>query len=542
MVNSKGFNPNTGEWNDSLIGDFIWSSANIGEALAIVMTPFTWSVIGAAYDEFNVLPGYHTAGNIGGRAYQNGSVMYAALKAAGKNPDDLTSELGGSDQLPQGLTIPEIPLPRLAFFPILLKGIRFQMKERGGCRNLPQFLTENPKWCRVMRQRIGAAQTQEEAVRLWDEIIPYTNESMWRMASTAFRYAETISPLRSELTTLVGDEDTHALLSSVSTDSQLLASLGPVVGLAKVARGQMKPQAYLEQYGHRGPYETEISAPRPAEDPTWLDRQLATLDESAVDVDALLAERRAEFETAWGKFQDHYPGKAKEVKRRLDEAAYAARMREAVRSETTRIVWVLRDWALRAGELTNLGDDIFYLISDEVMDLLDGKDAPTECIPARRATYHRYSHLPPYPTIISGQFDPFRWAADPNHRSDFYDSHVPRSPSVASSIPSKIITGAAGSAGHVEGLVRRLDSPEEGNQLLQGEILVTSQTNIGWTPLFPRAAALITDVGGPLSHAAIVARELGIPAVVGCGDATNRLKTGDRVRVDGARGILEILA
>ena len=66
-------------------------------------------------------------------------------------------------------------------------------------------------------------------------------------------------------------------------------------------------------------------------------------------------------------------------------------------------------------------------------------------------------------------------------------------------------------------------------------------TNVGWTPIFPRAAAVVTDVGAPLSHAAIVARELGIPAVVGCGNATMRLKTGDRVRVDGGRGTVEIL-
>jgi pyruvate,water dikinase len=77
--------------------------------------------------------------------------------------------------------------------------------------------------------------------------------------------------------------------------------------------------------------------------------------------------------------------------------------------------------------------------------------------------------------------------------------------------------------------------------LQAGEILVAVQTDIAWTLLFPRAAAVITDIGAPLSHAAIVARELGVPAVVGCGDATARLKTGDRVRVDGGRGIVEII-
>ena len=106
---------------------------------------------------------------------------------------------------------------------------------------------------------------------------------------------------------------------------------------------------------------------------------------------------------------------------------------------------------------------------------------------------------------------------------------------------STIITGSPGSAGQVEGTVRVLANPEEGQHLKPGEILVTVQTDIAWTLLFPRAAAIVTDVGAPLSHAAIVARELGLPAVVGCGDATLRLKTGDRVRVDGGRGVVEIL-
>ena len=87
-----------------------------------------------------------------------------------------------------------------------------------------------------------------------------------------------------------------------------------------------------------------------------------------------------------------------------------------------------------------------------------------------------------------------------------------------------------------------LASPEEGDKLQSGEILVTRVTNVGWTPLFPRAAAVVTDVGAPLSHAAIVARELGIPAVVGCGNATMRLHTGDVVRVDGSHGTVELLA
>nr|WP_238362743.1 PEP-utilizing enzyme [Actinopolymorpha pittospori] len=106
---------------------------------------------------------------------------------------------------------------------------------------------------------------------------------------------------------------------------------------------------------------------------------------------------------------------------------------------------------------------------------------------------------------------------------------------------SDTVTGFPGASGVVEGLVRVVSTPDQGDELRAGEILVTAVTNIGWTPLFPRAAAVVTDVGAPLSHAAIVARELGIPAVVGCGNATLRLHTGDRVRVDGEHGTVDVL-
>src|SRR5205807_1579522 len=88
---------------------------------------------------------------------------------------------------------------------------------------------------------------------------------------------------------------------------------------------------------------------------------------------------------------------------------------------------------------------------------------------------------------------------------------------------------------------RGYSAPEDAAQFGDGEILVTTVTNIGWTLIFPRAAAVVTDVGAPLSHAAIVARELGIPAVVGCGNATMLLHSGDRVRVDGSNGTVEVL-
>jgi pyruvate,water dikinase len=196
---------------------------------------------------------------------------------------------------------------------------------------------------------------------------------------------------------------------------------------------------------------------------------------------------------------------------------------------------------LRAGELTGLGEKIFLLTSDEVIDLLKEADVPIDSIPDRDATHAAYKALPPYPVVIRGKFDPFQWAADPDRRSDFFDAYGTLYKLAADVRRENHIVGVPGSAGQIEGVVRCLDSPDKWEQFQPNEILVTVQTNVGWTPIFTHASAVVTDVGAPLSHAAIVARELGIPAVVNCGDATMRLKTGDYVRVDGTNGVVEIL-
>jgi phosphohistidine swiveling domain-containing protein len=322
----------------------------------------------------------------------------------------------------------------------------------------------------------------------------------------------------------------------VSTGSDPIASVGMLMDLIKVSRGEMSRADYLQRYGHRGPHEMELSTPRPAEDPSWLDLRLAEVESGQIDVPAMLAAQRQRHEAAWERLKAKVPRRAKSYRRKLERMAAASKMREASRSEAVRALGVMRTFALRAGELTGLGNDVFFLSLGEVVAALSGDRSAVDFIPARREAHARYSVLPPYPALIRGRFDPFQWAADPNRRSDFFDAHA----SIITPT-SDTITGFAGAAGIVEGSVRRLDSLEEGDRLQPGEILVTTTTNIGWTPLFPRAAAIVTDVGAPLSHAAIVARELGIPAVVGCGNATMRLRTGDRVLVNGGQGIVEIL-
>jgi phosphohistidine swiveling domain-containing protein len=534
-----GYNPATGERNDSLRGDYLWSNANLMEATPDVMTTFTWSIWEFLFTEAGITIGNHPlAGNIGGRPYGNLSLGMAIYLALGKDTQGALQEMAESaGRVPEGLEVPLIPVSRLSALCTVIPAVLYRLgKARKLSKEIPEFVASSPERCRVMRRQVQQAQTKAELVSLWHELLkPYYFRTIW-ILRVATKLSFTVStPLHHDLMDLVGVADANALLSNVSGSSEL-ASLGPMIGVARVARGEMKRKAYLERYGHRGPHECEFMMPRPAEDPDWLEQQLREFAQSPFDADELLARQRAEFDAAWQRFQERYPRKVKSMQRRIDQAASAACRRETVRSELTRFGGVMRAFALRAGELTRLEDGIFFLSIEELLGVLAGDEAVVTYIPARRETYARYSALPPYPTLISGRFDPFEWAADPNRRSDIFDSHAPIS------IPdSDTLTGFAGAAGRVEGVVRRLDSAEESEQLQAGEILVTTTTNVGWTPLFPRTAAIVTDVGAPLSHAAIVARELGIPAVVGCGNATMRLRTGDRVLVDGGQGMVKIL-
>jgi pyruvate,water dikinase len=103
------------------------------------------------------------------------------------------------------------------------------------------------------------------------------------------------------------------------------------------------------------------------------------------------------------------------------------------------------------------------------------------------------------------------------------------------------VKGFAASSGVAEGTARVVKSVEEISRVQKGDILVCQVTNPTWAPIFQKIAAAVSDIGGSMSHAAIVAREYGLPAVVGTGNATARIKDGQRIRVDGGRGIVTIL-
>jgi pyruvate,water dikinase len=435
--------------------------------------------------------------------------------------------------------VEEIPRPRLprwkAVRLMVPAAVLMARRIRASQKRMPEFLAGAPGRCERLRAEIEQTTDAMVLASLWPEKVRPLLVEACDMLSAAVVHGTTLLSVPGKLPKLVGEADSALLLSGQQAGGAPLASLGPVTGLARLARGEIDRAAFARQYGHRGSHEVELSMPRPAEDSAWIDDQLAALHGTAHDADALLADQEAARAAAWERLAQHDARKAAAARKLIARWAPVARDREAARSEVARSAWVARTWVRRAGALTGHGDDLFFLELPETVGLLRGDPAPLAKVPARRASYETYQALPPYPALIRGRFDPIRWAADPNRRSDCYDERA------QTTKPDDTITGFPGAAGVVEGIARVLPALEDAAQLGDGEILVTTVTNIGWTPIFPRAAAVVTDVGAPLSHAAIVARELGIPAVVGCGNATMLLHSGARIRVDGSNGTVEIL-
>ncbi len=528
------------EWNATAAKDYLWTNMIVGEVFPTTVTPSTWSVWEELFSSLS-FGDVSAIGNIAGRPYLNYSLTYSFLLKLTRKHERVMGVIKDSIGVPPpGVDIPSFPVPwTTVLFQLLPREFRKELKKGKLKRDASEFLADMRDRCHELGHHIEGAQG-DELISLWkDDILPPWQEIHLLQDKMNEELQGLTRRLKTELTKLLGEDEASAILTTISSAGEL-ASLGPLAGLSKLSKGELSREEYLRRYGHRGPNENELAEPRPYEDPEAVDRQLAEFNESPVDVVGLLSRRDAESVALWGETKHRLsPKKADALGKMIDATAETNTLREATRSELTRLVGLIRKWFLRAGAITGLGDGVFFLTVDEVIAVLSGDRSSAADIPARRELYKKCRALPPLPTWIRGRFDPLKWAADPDQRRDIFDAQMTASPAV---LPvGDLIRGQPGSAGRVEGIVQRIDSPYEGDRLQAGEILVASTTNVGWTPLFPRAAAVVTDVGGSLSHAAIVARELGIPAVVGCGDATTRLKTGDRVLVDGKRGIVEIL-
>jgi pyruvate,water dikinase len=251
------------------------------------------------------------------------------------------------------------------------------------------------------------------------------------------------------------------------------------------------------------------------------------------DHDRLVASRHAAEEAAFAVLAPS-PKRLRAFRELLAETQRLVPIREEQTREWT-LPWpIMRRAVVRMGDalaargILREADDAFFLTRDELLAVLTGESiGPAADVAGRRATRAEQARLVP-PNFVGQVNRAFR--AMPGA----FARMVGARPS-----DRAIVSGAPASPGTASGLVRIVRGPEEFDSLQPGEILVAPLTAPAWTPLFNRAAAVVTDVGSAAAHASIIAREYGIPAVVGCGDATARLRNGMRVTVDGATGNVE---
>jgi len=232
-------------------------------------------------------------------------------------------------------------------------------------------------------------------------------------------------------------------------------------------------------------------------------------------------------------------------KKRLDflQSYWTARINYPTREEALfylGLAWsTMRPWALDLGRrLVESGtfkqaDDVFYVTSED-LDAAIAASASNKALPELgqkaqeqrelRALRFRMNSPPAIPPIKESK-NTANPLATIRSNEDGEDT----------------LNGFAVSPGKVTGIASVIMNPNEFDKMLPDSILVCPLTTPAWTQLFPHATALVTDIGSILAHGSIVAREYGIPAVLGVGDATQRIKTGDRLEVDGSRGTVKVL-
>lgn len=185
-------------------------------------------------------------------------------------------------------------------------------------------------------------------------------------------------------------------------------------------------------------------------------------------------------------------------------------------------------------------EDIMFLEYDELRAYVGnpaGYDGQAIIKEARRA-YDRAHRVRPRSWV--GTVTHWAMYEEPYHTLWGWPQRWEREQS-GEAVVEGVVQGLPAAAGVVEGIARVVTGPEHFNQVQSGDVLVCIMTNPAWVVLFSKIKGVVTDTGGVLAHTAVVAREFGIPGVVGTGDATYRIKTGDRIRVNGSTGIVEIL-
>lgn len=544
---------------------WVWSNVNVGEALPGVATPLTWSVAAKFSDHgfrsaFQSLgcavpEGAELVGSFHGRIYLNLThFMQIARQVPAFNARMLLEfgGGGGAEEIERQVA-PGRWAPFLRRAPRVAAGLLVEnLTLDGRLREFERaFLDARHRFeCIEL-----AGRSNDALATLLDETHALLDRTGQSMLSCASGYLASVVAMRALLRRWVGDEAERFEAELLAGFSDL-ESAAPGVALfhiAEIARGEAAARAliterdpwslrveslppgatqramrsFLRAYGFRCPREAELSTPRWNEDPSTLFAAVRAhlLRDARVGIDGVERQSRvrAEAELALAA---RLSGAGQSLARHaLARTQRFARLRERMRARVTEALWFMRVVILEASRriatrFPASGDDgAFFLAYDELMGWLQGQlGDPSVLIRVRRAQHERDGARPDPPSTFVGS-PPELGAA-----------HAPT---------GDRWTGVAASPGVVTGVVRVLRSPRDGADLCAGEVLVTSVADVGWTPLFLVASAVVTELGGALSHAALVAREYGVPFVANIPGATRALETGELVRVDGTAGVVE---
>ncbi|MEP6766157.1 MAG: PEP-utilizing enzyme, partial [Gemmatimonadaceae bacterium] len=293
--------------------------------------------------------------------------------------------------------------------------------------------------------------------------------------------------------------------------------------------------AWLEKYGMRGVGEIDITRPRWSERPSML---LPLILSNTKNFEPGAAKRRFDqgLEDSRTKEQELLDRlralpdgerKCEETKRMIDRVRTFIGYREYPKYGMVSRYFVYKQALMQEAErlvraeVIRETEDIFFLRIQELREVVRTQRVDDELIQKRRIAFKSFEALKP-PRVLTSEGEGLNGAYQ---RDD---------------VPTGTLVGLAVSVGTVEGRARVILDMAKAD-LEPGDILVTAYTDPSWTPLFVAISGLVTEVGGLMTHGAVIAREYGLPAVVGVQNATRLIQDGQRIRLDGAHGHVEIL-
>ncbi len=538
----------------------LWTRANFGEVLPYPVSPLTWSGF-RSWGERMVQAqggagGPTLARRLYGRLYANEGAMRMMMVDMGV-PTALFDASWGSrrpDLPPHGSFRPLRLLSRL---PGMARGIMRAQKQLGRSdASLPQKPAAAAERLRAWKAEVldVAQHTDAELWTLlqtrWEERYLQMMQRHNMLSQQAFVSFSLLSgALRRWLNDTVSAPHLLAGIAGIhsATMGQRLRELAQEIehqGLsASILDGdqqqaletlQTAPQAaharellaqFLADYGHHCIAEPELLVPRWVEQPTelliWLAGYLRTA--SAAPSDAAETQAEAAITAVLGQLR----GMRRRIVQRLLRSAQAAvRARDNSRFDLACLnlprrrayAELGRRWA-QQGRLS-AADDIFFLLHNEIEAAATNAAQAAEPPIGARASARRAAY----------NF----WCATP--APDTIDAHGQPLASLPSAAEGDVLRGLAVSPGCVEGRVRIIDAPQLVHTIQPGDIVVTRSTDPSWTPVFPLLKGLVLEIGGQLSHGAIIAREYGLPAVVNVLGALQHLRDGELITLDATNG------